>query len=81
MLREPSTNRGGAFLEYRVDRVRRRSRAAVAPAIGHLEDDDRMPSNHLKGREDDRINAVLAAAGIDFSPLLRWVRLALFADP
>ena len=28
--------------------------------------------NHLKGRDGDRINAVLAAAGYNFSLLLRW---------
>jgi IS5 family transposase len=31
-----------------------------------------MRRNHLKGREGDRINAVLAAAGYNFSLLLRW---------
>jgi transposase, IS5 family len=28
--------------------------------------------NHLKGRDGDRINAVLAAAGYNFSLLRRW---------
>ncbi len=28
--------------------------------------------NYLKGRDGDRINAVLAAAGYNFSLLLRW---------
>ena len=45
-----------------------RRRAAVEPVIGHLKDDHRMGRNHLKGREGDRINAVLAAAGYNFSP-------------
>jgi hypothetical protein len=31
-----------------------------------------MRRNHLKGREGDRINAVLAAAGYNFSLLRRW---------
>jgi hypothetical protein len=44
-----------------------RRRAAVEPVIGHLKDDHRMRRNHLKGREGDRINAVLAAAGYNFS--------------
>ena len=39
--------------------------------IGHLKDDHRMRRNHLKGRDGDRINAVLAAA-YNFSLLLRW---------
>jgi transposase, IS5 family len=46
--------------------------ATVEPVIGHLKDDHRMRRNHLKGREGDRINAVLAAAGYNFSLLLRW---------
>ena len=49
-----------------------RRRAAVEPVIGHLKDDHRMRRNHLKGREGDRINAVLAAAGYNFSLLRRW---------
>jgi IS5 family transposase len=51
-----------------------RRRAAVEPVIGHLKDDHRMRRNHLKGREGDRINVVLAAAGYNFSLLLRWFR-------
>jgi IS5 family transposase len=43
-----------------------RRRAAVEPVIGHLKDDHRMRRNHLKGRDGDRINAVLAAAGYNF---------------
>ncbi|MDA9536967.1 transposase [Bradyrhizobium sp. CCBAU 21362] len=49
-----------------------RRRAAVEPVIGHLKDGHRMRRNYLKGRDGDRINAVLAAAGYNFSPLLRW---------
>jgi IS5 family transposase len=49
-----------------------RRRAAVEPVIGHLKEDHRMGRNHLKGREGDRNNAVLAAAGYNFSLLLRW---------
>jgi IS5 family transposase len=48
-------------------------RAAVEPVIGHLKAEHRMDQNHLKGREGDRINAVLAAAGFNFSLLLRWL--------
>ena len=49
-----------------------RRRAAVEPVIGHVKDDHRMGRNHLKGRDGDRNNAVLAAAGYNFSLLLRW---------
>jgi len=48
-----------------------RRRAAVEPVIGHLKDNHRMRRNHLKGRQGDRINAVLAATGYNFSLLLR----------
>jgi IS5 family transposase len=46
--------------------------AAVEPVIGHLKNDQRMRRNHLRGRAGDRVNAVLAAAGYNFSLLLRW---------
>jgi transposase, IS5 family len=48
-----------------------RRRAGVEPVIGHLKDDHRI----RKGRDGDRINAVLAAAGCNFSLLLRWFRV------
>jgi IS5 family transposase len=41
-------------------------RAAIEPVIGHLKAEHRMGRNHLKGREGDRINAVLAAVGYNF---------------
>jgi transposase, IS5 family len=44
-----------------------RRRAAIERVIGHLKDDHRMRRNHLKGRDRDRINAVLAAAGYNFT--------------
>ena len=40
---------------------------------------DRMGRNYLKGREGDRINAVMAAAGYNFSLLLRWLERLLRA--
>jgi IS5 family transposase len=49
-----------------------RRRAAVEPVIGHLQGDHRMGRNYLKGYAGDRANAVLAAAGYNFSLLLRW---------
>ena len=48
-------------------------RAAVEPVIGHLKAEHRMDRNYLKGRDGDRINAVLAAAGYNFGLLLRWL--------
>jgi IS5 family transposase len=54
-------------------------RAAVEPVIGHLKAEHRMNRNYLKGRDGDRANAVLAAAGYNFSLLLRWLRRLLRA--
>jgi IS5 family transposase len=54
-------------------------RAAVEPVIGHMKAEHRMDRNHLKGREGDRANAVLAAAGYNFSLLLRWLEWLLRA--
>src|SRR5262250_1349678 len=54
-----------------------RRRAAVEPVIGHMKAEHRMGRNYLKGRDGDRINAVLAAAGYNFSLLLRWLALLL----
>lgn len=48
-------------------------RAAVEPVIGHVKAEHRMDRNHLKGRDGDRANAVLAAAGYNFSLLIRWL--------
>ncbi len=54
-------------------------RAAVEPVIGHVKAEHRMGRNYLKGRDGDRINAVLAAAGYNFSLLLRWLARRLCA--
>ena len=54
-------------------------RAAVEPVIGHVKAEHRMGRNHLKGRDGDRINAVLAAAGYNFALLLRWLARLLRA--
>jgi len=54
-------------------------RAAVEPVIGHLKAEHRMDRNHLKGRDGDRMNAVLAAAGYNFGLLLRWLERLLRA--
>jgi IS5 family transposase len=56
-----------------------RRRAAIEPVIGHMKGDHRMGRNYLKGREGDRANAVLAAAGYNFSLLLRWLERLLRA--
>ena len=56
-----------------------RRRAAVEPVIGHIKAEHRMGRNYLKGRDGDRINAVLAAAGYNFGLLLRWLERLLRA--
>ena len=56
-----------------------RRRAAVEPVIGHIKAEHRMGRNYLKGRDGDRINAVLAAAGYNFGLLFRWLERLLRA--
>ncbi len=58
-----------------------RRRSGVEPVIGHLKSEHRMDRNYLAGEQGDAVNAVLAAAGYNFSLLLRWFRqlLCLFA--
>ena len=55
-----------------------RRRSAVEPVIGHLKAEHRMGRNYLAHKAGDAANAVLAAAGYNFSLLLRWLRLLLF---
>lgn len=55
-----------------------RRRAAVQPVIGHLKAEHRMGGNYLAGEQGDAINAVLAAAGYNFSLLINWLRQLLW---
>jgi IS5 family transposase len=56
-----------------------RRRSAVEPVIGHLKDEHRMGRNYLGHRAGDAANAVLAAAaGYNFSLLIRWLSFLLF---
>jgi transposase, IS5 family len=48
-------------------------RAAIEPGIGHLKREHRMDRNRLKGKDGDRFNAILSAAGMNFAKLLRWL--------
>ena len=45
-------------------------RASIEPTIGHLKSDHRLSRNYLKGRQGDRANVMLAAAGYNFAKLL-----------
>ena len=73
-----------------VDKIRRgrtakslwrwmKRRAAVEPGIGHLKSEHRMDRNRLRGKQGDQINAILSAAGMNFSKLLKWVASYLSA--
>lgn len=55
-----------------------RRRSAVEPVIGHLKAEHRMDRNYLAGEHGDAINAVLAAAGYNFSLLLNWFKQLLW---
>jgi IS5 family transposase len=46
-------------------------RAAVEPSIGHLKNEHRLERNRLKGAAGNQINAILAAAAMNFQKLLR----------
>ena len=58
-----------------------RRRAAVEPVIGHVKAEHRLGRNYLKGRDGDRINAVLAAAGYNFSRGVEHPDRGLLAMP
>ncbi|ESZ58254.1 transposase [Mesorhizobium sp. L103C119B0] len=51
-----------------------RRRSAVEPVIGHIKAEHRMGRNYLAGQQGDAVNAILAAAGYNFSLLLRWLK-------
>jgi IS5 family transposase len=46
-------------------------RAAVEPSIGHLKNEHRLERNRLKGTAGNEVNAILAAAAMNFHKLLR----------
>jgi IS5 family transposase len=46
-------------------------RAAIEPMFSHLKAENRLNRNHLKGKEGDRINAILSGCGYNMRKLLR----------
>jgi len=52
---------------------RMKHRAAVEPSIGHLKAEHRLERNRLKGAPGNAVNALLAAAAMNFHKLLRAV--------
>jgi IS5 family transposase len=71
--------RSGVRRVTRPIRREMKRRAVVEPVIGHIKAEHRMGRNHLKGRDGDCANAVLAAAGYNFALLLRWLQRLLRA--
>jgi IS5 family transposase len=55
-----------------------RRRSAIEPVIGHIKAEHRMDRNYLAGEQGDAINVILAAAGYNFSILLKWFRELLW---
>ena len=55
-----------------------RRRSAIEAVIGHMKTDGRLDRNFLKGRDGDKINAILVGAGYNYRLVLKWLRL-LFA--
>ncbi|TIP91195.1 MAG: IS5/IS1182 family transposase, partial [Mesorhizobium sp.] len=55
-----------------------RRRSAVEPVIGHIKNEHRVGRNYLAHTQGDAINAILAAAGYNFSLLLGWLKAFLW---
>ena len=58
------------------DKIKRqmKRRAAVEPVIGHIKNEHRMNRCWLAHTRGDATNAILAAAGYNFSLILKWIR-------
>ena len=69
----PGSPRGNSDYQKRKMRKKCRSRAAIEPVIGHIKSDCRMQRNYLKGTVGDEINAILAAAALNFRRILRKI--------
>jgi IS5 family transposase len=54
-----------------------RRRSAIEAVIGHCKTDGHLSRNFLKGRDGDRINAVMTAVGYNFRLILKWIKLLL----
>jgi IS5 family transposase len=57
-----------------------RRRSGIEPIIGHAKQDHRMDRNYLKGKEGDKINAILAGCGFNIRKLLRAILFWLFKE-
>jgi IS5 family transposase len=59
---------------------RMKHRAAVEPSIGHLKAEHRLERNRLKGVAGNAVNAVLAAAAMNFQNLMRAIQRARVSE-
>ena len=66
-------HRGKAKRISEQERKLLKRRQAIEPIIGHLKADHRMDHCHLKGKTEDRLHAVLCAAGYNIKWLLRMI--------
>lgn len=48
-----------------------RRRSVIEPTIGHMKSDHRLERNFLKGKNGDKINALMSAIGYNFAKLLK----------
>jgi IS5 family transposase len=55
-------------------------RAAIEPIIGHMKQDNRMDRNYLRGKDGDKMNAILAACGFNLRKLLRALLWLFFKE-
>ena len=57
---------------YQQQRLKKgfKRRAAIEPKIGHLKEDHRLSRNYYKGIKGDNINVMLAAAAMNFKPMM-----------
>ncbi|WP_339747109.1 transposase [uncultured Rubinisphaera sp.] len=76
---------GKVYLAGRIPKIATRAfrkmlkrRSAIESTIGHLKSDHRMERNFLKGREGDRINALVSAIGYNLRKLLAGLACAWF---
>ncbi|RMG25184.1 MAG: hypothetical protein D6732_22615, partial [Methanobacteriota archaeon] len=53
-------------------------RSAIEPIFGHLKSGNRLDRNYLKGREGDKINALLSGCRFNMRKLLRAFFLPVF---
>ena len=53
-------------------------RCAIEPIFGHLKSDNRLERNHLHGKDDDHMNAILSGCGFNLRKLLRAFFLSFF---